>query len=120
MPQLVLIEAEDTTGEYVIEDLRTVAAPELTVTGHGFVKADLTNKEPARVDGELAQAVNEYLRAGVEGGIPASDVADQVVAAIRDGRFWILTHEELRRSPVERMERAAAGTDPPPPALGAD
>jgi NAD(P)-dependent dehydrogenase (short-subunit alcohol dehydrogenase family) len=108
-------------SESLFLELQATASPVgVSVLCPGFVKTDLTNKEPARVDGELAQAVNEYLRAGVEGGIPASDVADQVVAAIRDGRFWILTHEELRRSPVERMERAAAGTDPPPPALGAD
>ena len=45
-------------------------------------------------------------------GIPASEVADQVVAAITSRQFWILTHEEMRQGPVERMQRAAAGINP--------
>lgn len=32
--------------------------------------------------------------------------------------FWILTHADTRRMPVERMQRAAAGTNPP--MIGAD
>jgi hypothetical protein len=48
----------------------------------------------------------------VEEGIEATDVADQVVDAIRTERFWILTHPEMRQAPVERMQRAADQTNP--------
>jgi hypothetical protein len=48
----------------------------------------------------------------VEEGIEATDVADQVVDAIRTERFWILTHPEMRQAPVERMQRAADQANP--------
>jgi hypothetical protein len=52
------------------------------------------------------------LHEGVEGGIPATDVADQVMDAIVNSRFWILTHDDMRELPVERMKRAAAQENP--------
>lgn len=78
----------------------------------GFVKTDLMDKEPATVDSPIAELVNQFLRTGVETGIPAPDVAEQVVDAIKANRFWILTHPDMRQGPVERMQRAAAGTNP--------
>jgi NAD(P)-dependent dehydrogenase (short-subunit alcohol dehydrogenase family) len=78
----------------------------------GFVKTDLMNKEPETVDSPLGQMINQLFRTAVDDGIPASDVADQVVAAIKSRQFWILTHEDMRQMPVERMERAAAGVNP--------
>jgi NAD(P)-dependent dehydrogenase (short-subunit alcohol dehydrogenase family) len=78
----------------------------------GFVKTDLMNKEPETVDSPLGQMINQLFRTAVDDGIPASDVADQVVAAIKSRQFWILTHEDMRHMPVERMERAAAGVNP--------
>ncbi len=80
----------------------------------GFVKTDIMAKEPERLEGDVAQAVHEMLRAGVDAGMPASDVACQVVDAIERRQFWILTHEELRQRPVERMQRAASGVNPVP------
>jgi NAD(P)-dependent dehydrogenase (short-subunit alcohol dehydrogenase family) len=77
-----------------------------------FVKTRLMEHEPVRVDDPLANAMNEILRSGVEGGIPASDVADQVVDAIRARRFWVLTHPDMRQVPVERMQRAANQENP--------
>jgi NAD(P)-dependent dehydrogenase (short-subunit alcohol dehydrogenase family) len=77
-----------------------------------FVKTRLMEHEPASVDDPLANAMNEILRSGVEGGIPASDVADQVVEAIRARRFWVLTHPDMRQVPVERMQRAANQENP--------
>jgi NAD(P)-dependent dehydrogenase (short-subunit alcohol dehydrogenase family) len=78
----------------------------------GFVKTDLMNKEPETVGSPLGQMINQLFRTAVDDGIPASDVADQVVAAIKARQFWILTHEEMRHMPVERMERAEAGVNP--------
>jgi len=54
------------------------------------------------------------LTSGVDTGIPAIEVADQVVAAVDAEQFWILTHEDMRARPVARMERAATQTNPPP------
>lgn len=77
-----------------------------------FVKTRLMEHEPLTVADPIANFMNEALRSGVESGIPASDVADQVVDAIRTGRFWVLTHPDARQAPVERMQRAAAGAAP--------
>jgi hypothetical protein len=61
----------------------------------------------------MAQLINQALRAGVDGGIPASQVAADVVAAIKAGRFWILTHDSPREASVARVQRAADGVNPP-------
>jgi NAD(P)-dependent dehydrogenase (short-subunit alcohol dehydrogenase family) len=80
-----------------------------------FVKTDLMSKdkEPETVDSPVAQFINQVLAAGVDGGIPASEVADAVVAAIKAGRFWILTHDSTREASVARVQRAADGVNPP-------
>jgi len=101
-----------------LEQLATGSPVGTSVLCPGFVQTDLMNKEPDTLDDPLAQMMNEFLRTGVETGIPARDVADQVVAAIEADRFWILTHEDMRQGPVERMQRAATGTNPTLPELG--
>lgn len=77
-----------------------------------FVKTDLMGKEPTDVVSPIAQLVNQALVDGVDGGIPASEVADAVVAAIKRGQFWILTHESTRVASVARVQRAADGINP--------
>lgn len=81
----------------------------------GFVKTDLMGKEPpiSELGTGIGALIGEALRGGVEAGIPASDVADHVVAAVDDRRFWILTHPDMVELPVERMRRAADGVNPP-------
>ncbi len=78
-----------------------------------FVKTDLMGKEPDAVESPMAQLISQALSAGVDGGIPASDVAADVVAAIKAGRFWILTHDSTREASVARIQRAADGVNPP-------
>lgn len=78
-----------------------------------FVQTDLMGKEPETLDSPMAQFINQALAAGVAGGIPASDVAAHVVAAIKAGRFWILTHDSTREASVARVQRAADGVNPP-------
>lgn len=77
-----------------------------------FVKTRLMDHEPETVADPIAEMMNQVLRNGVDGGIPTSEVADQVVAAIRAERFWILTHADFRHLPIERMQRAAAQENP--------
>lgn len=87
----------------------------------GFVKTNLAKgqkwterlgTEPGAAQTPMAQMMDAVLAQGVEEGIEATDVADQVVDAIRTERFWILTHPEMRQAPVERMQRAADQTNP--------
>jgi NAD(P)-dependent dehydrogenase (short-subunit alcohol dehydrogenase family) len=78
-----------------------------------FVKTDLMSKEPDEAATPMAQFINQALHAGVDGGIPARQVAADVVDAIRAGRFWILTHDSTREASVARVQRAADGVNPP-------
>ncbi len=89
----------------------------------GFVKTDLMQHEPNEVSSPIGALIGQMLTSGVDTGIPADDVADAVVSAVDAGQFWILTHEEMRALPVERMERAASQSNPPligSDTLGAD
>lgn len=101
-------------SESLFLELQAAGSPVgVSVLCPGFVKTDIMNKEPDQAPGgAVAQAVVERLRAGVDSGMPPSDVARQVVDAIERRQFWILTHEELRQGPVERMQRAASGDNP--------
>jgi short-subunit dehydrogenase len=90
----------------------------LSVLCPGFVKTDLMGKEPDEVESPIGQLMNMLLRAGVEGGIPASDVGDAVVAAIEAQQFWILTHPDMFEGAVARVQRAVSQTNPP--MLGAE
>ena len=87
----------------------------------GFVKtnlidgqrwADRLGSEPPAAQSPMTQMMDAVLKQGVEDGIDASVVADEVVDAIRTERFWILTHLEMRQAPVERMQRAADQVHP--------
>jgi NAD(P)-dependent dehydrogenase (short-subunit alcohol dehydrogenase family) len=49
-------------------------------------------------------------------GMPPSEVADMVFDAIRDERFYVLTHPESEKETVRaRFEAILGETDPPPP-----
>jgi NAD(P)-dependent dehydrogenase (short-subunit alcohol dehydrogenase family) len=78
----------------------------------GFVKTDLMDNEPDSVESPIGGFMNEMIRTGVATGVDASGIADQVVDAVASGRFWILTHPDLRQRPVERMQRAAEQSNP--------
>lgn len=78
-----------------------------------FVRTDLMGKEPSTVESPMAQLINQALVAGVDGGIPASEVGAAVVEAIAADRFWILTHDSTREASVARVQRAADGVNPP-------
>ena len=79
-----------------------------------FVQTDLMNKtkEPETVDSPFAQLINQALAAGVSGGIPASDLAAQLVDAVKRDQFWILTHDSTREAVRTRAELATTGTNP--------
>lgn len=105
---------------------------ELTTTGSpvrvsalcpSFVKTTLMTSqtwnpklgaEPGAPETPMTQMMDQFFTAGIDGGIEPSEVAAQVVDAIKAERFWILTHPEERHIPVERMERAERQENPQP------
>lgn len=73
---------------------------------------DRLGAQPADTSDPIGAAMTQMLQAGVEEGLEASAVADMVHDAVIDERFWILTHDDMKSLPVERMQRAAAGENP--------
>ena len=74
--------------------------------------ADRLGEQPAATSNPVGEFMDQILRDGVESGISPAAVAAQVVSAIREGRFWILTHQEFGPLAIERMQRAAAQENP--------
>jgi NAD(P)-dependent dehydrogenase (short-subunit alcohol dehydrogenase family) len=95
-----------------LEFVATGSPLRVSVLCPGFVETDLMVKEPSEGEASLSSMIGGILRAGVETGVPAGEIADQVLDAIVAERFWILTHEDMRHAPVERMERAEAQLNP--------
>lgn len=85
----------------------------ISVLCPGWVRTRLMEKEPTAIESPIANFMGDLLRTSVENdGIAPSEVADQVVDAIRTDRFWILTHPEWSTQVVERVQRAADGVNP--------
>lgn len=61
---------------------------------------------------QVASQFGEFLTAGVDGGIEPSEVADIIVAAIRDQKLWILTHPESAE-PILARANAIVGDGRP-------
>src|SRR5487761_1994770 len=60
-----------------------------------------------------AQLINQLAAEAVNAGIDASDVADQVEAAVRTRRFWILPHERVALRTTELRAQWMRGGPPP-------
>ncbi len=80
-----------------------MAANSLTAAGLGF---DDERLEGAALD--VATAV----RAGNDAGQDPSTVADAVVAAVEDRRFWVLPQPEVAWATTDRVRRLAEGEQP--------
>jgi NAD(P)-dependent dehydrogenase (short-subunit alcohol dehydrogenase family) len=74
--------------------------------------ADRLGEQPAPTANPVGQFMDQMLREGVEAGLSPSDVAAEVVDAIRANRFWILTHPDYAPAVTERFRRAVAMENP--------
>ena len=70
--------------------------------------------EPTPVSPEL-QAVWDAFRAAVDAGMSPQEVADHVFAAIKEERFYILTHPEATPVIEERMQNILHAHNPRSP-----
>lgn len=74
----------------------------------GIARSD--RNQPQGVEGWVAAGsqagaqFGEFLSAGVDGGIEPSEVAATIVAGIKAGKLWILTHPESAASITGRAE----------------
>jgi len=87
----------------------------------GYVRTELMKKmawaerlgdEPPPTANPVGQVVDQMLRDGIEDGMPPSEVAAHVVAAIKADRFWILTHPDFGPTVTERYRKAVAQENP--------
>jgi len=60
------------------------------------------------------EAVMQAVRGMLAAGMQPPDVAERVFEAVRDERFYILTHPELNERIRQRMEAILSGGNPPP------
>jgi NAD(P)-dependent dehydrogenase (short-subunit alcohol dehydrogenase family) len=73
---------------------------------------DRFGERPADTSDTIGAVMTDFLRQGVESGMPADDVAAMVVDAIVDERFWILTHDDMKPFVTERFHKAVEGLNP--------
>ena len=85
---------------------------EVSVLCPAWVKTNIASAAGEGATTEVGRATESYVRNAVENGMDPVHVAEQVIDAIRSDRFWILTHEDSRSAPVQRMQRAANGENP--------
>ena len=86
----------------------------------GFVKTNISkserNRPAAQRTGPRGPDLAQAMHALVDAGIEATTVAEHVVAAVKESRFYILTHPEMRGSLEHRqrdiLEGRAPGIDP--------
>ncbi|HEY4333575.1 MAG TPA: SDR family NAD(P)-dependent oxidoreductase [Ilumatobacteraceae bacterium] len=99
----------------------TGSAVGVSVLCPGFVRTDLMKQmtwadrlgdQPAQTTNPVGQFMDQMLRDGVEAGIAPTDVAAQVVAAIKAKQFWILTHPEYGDAVTQRYRKAVAQENP--------
>lgn len=75
------------------------------VTATRMIGADLNRSADAR-----GRALPAHLLAQAK---PPAEIARQVVDAVKQGRFWILTHEDLKPAVIARAQAMAGGDAPP-------
>ena len=73
---------------------------------------DLRNAAGAGVPAQQMQAMEQAFRALLATGLPPEQVAGAVVDAIRDERFYIITHEETKERVSARLNDIIGGRNP--------
>ncbi|GAA2811541.1 SDR family NAD(P)-dependent oxidoreductase [Crossiella cryophila] len=64
------------------------------------------------LEAKLMAKASEAIGAAVRAGKPAEEVADAVVEAVKEQRFWVLTHPEFLPVVTDRFSRAVNGEEP--------
>jgi len=102
-------------SEVLARDLIVAASPvKVSVLCPGFVRTGIAESERNRPErlrnprGDApdpgAEAAAQMIRAAVDGGITPDAVAEEVLAAVRDERFYVLPHPEMKGAIKHRMD----------------
>jgi NAD(P)-dependent dehydrogenase (short-subunit alcohol dehydrogenase family) len=118
-----------TLSETLAAELALFASPvKVSVLCPGWVNTRINeadrNRPPELAPGpEADQSMAEMGRQMLDGllksGLPPSEVAGQVFDAIREERFYVLTHPEWAPMIQQRMEDILEGRNPAPSFFGA-
>jgi NAD(P)-dependent dehydrogenase (short-subunit alcohol dehydrogenase family) len=81
--------------------------------------ADATRNWPSDVAPPVApdaaaEVVMKHVRRAIDEGMQPAAVADQVIAAVRENRYWVFPNPEFLEGVVERFHRIAERLDPAP------
>jgi NAD(P)-dependent dehydrogenase (short-subunit alcohol dehydrogenase family) len=113
-----------TISECLFHELSLAAGGKVKVSVlcPGWVKtniADSDRNRPAGLKGNAGaqrspqeQMIEAMTRQAIANGIPPSEVADRVLAAIHEERFWILTHPQMNKAVEVRARGILEGLDP--------
>ena len=104
--------------------------PSISVLCPGFVDTNILSISSARnrpaeladttETGPVGDVVRQWMAEQLKQGLSARQVGNQVLAAIREDRFYILTHPDWNPMIERRMQNILAGENPqllPPPGL---
>jgi NAD(P)-dependent dehydrogenase (short-subunit alcohol dehydrogenase family) len=128
LPYSVSKSAVVALSEGILLDLqRGGFKPKISVLCPGFVNtsifdsnrnrpSELANKSAARI-GARADAIREWFQEQIRQGLSPRAVGDQVLSAIREEQFYILTHPGWRPHIERRMHNIVSGTNPTMPPL---
>ena len=102
-----------TLSETLALELAERGAPiKVSVLCPGWVNTRIAEAERNRPGGPGAGAMNEAMRKAIARGLPAEQVADLVFAAVRSGKFYILTHPSWKPLIRQRMQAILDEGDP--------
>jgi NAD(P)-dependent dehydrogenase (short-subunit alcohol dehydrogenase family) len=114
-------------SEALCHDLTMLGSKvKVTVLCPGFIKTGIADAnrnwlqrlgpEPTP-DDPAAEVIEPLVRGLVEAGKPPEELADQVLDAIRTGRFLVITEPEISRTAVAGRAALLEGNDPEMPPL---
>lgn len=112
-----------TLSETLYQELQQTGAPlHVSVLCPAWVNTriyEAGRNRPATLDTPIppipsaaTQAIGQAMERAIQSGIPAEQVADQAFAAIRERRFYILTHPPFQDLVQQRMAAVLAGNAP--------
>jgi NAD(P)-dependent dehydrogenase (short-subunit alcohol dehydrogenase family) len=111
-------------SECLHHDLQVAAAGakvKVSVVCPAWVKTNIADaernrpaalKRPTAPRSQQDQMLEGLVRNAIAGGIPPQDVAEQVLQAIVEERFWVLTHPETKKTVERRMRGIVEGKLP--------
>lgn len=110
-----------TLSETLYQELQQIGAPiHVSVLCPGWVNTrihEAGRNRPATLRNQptgqpATDPIDQSIRQAIQAGIPAEEVAALVLAAIRERRFYILTHPHFQPLIQRRMENLLQGRNP--------